>query len=209
MGLFSILAARLCGRYGRVFSVEPNPRALAYLRRGIGANDIGGRVIVIPKALSSRAGSDVLVVPEYASGCARIASGAEHAPAARYDRGEYGEHYTVNVATDTLDACIPRYLFFRAVKIDVEGHEEDVLAGAREFLRERRTDFIVIEIGTERASLIDALEQVAAYGYEPCVIDLFGGLQPCRTVEEAIRKHRGPNIVMRRRDAPMAARQAT
>lgn len=209
IGMFSILAARLCGRYGRVFSVEPNPHALAYLRKGIGANDIRDRIIIIPKAMSSHHGTEVLVVPEYSLGGAYVASNTDRAPVAGYDREEYGKNYTVNITMETLDTCIPEYLFFRAMKIDVEGHEENVLAGAKKFLSERRTDFIVIEIGTERASLIDALEQVAAYGYEPCVIDLFGGLQPCRTVEEAIRKHRGPNIVMRRRDTPMAARQAT
>jgi len=61
-GLYTLLAAKKVGSQGMVLSFEPNPLNLIFLRRNIILNKLNN-VIIIPKALSDKAGKVTLYYP--------------------------------------------------------------------------------------------------------------------------------------------------
>jgi FkbM family methyltransferase len=126
VGFFTLLASKLAGESGTVVSFEPVPRNLAYLERHVRANKLKN-VRVLPIAVSSRAGR------------ARFATASNPAMGGLVDNGE------LEVQTDSLDGLvasgqIPAPAF---MKIDVEGAELDVLAGAAETLRSARPTILL------------------------------------------------------------------
>jgi FkbM family methyltransferase len=123
IGVYTVAAAR---RGALVTSFEPNPATAALLRRTVALNGVGDRVTVREVALASSPGDRMLV-----------SSGGVANVAARLDRG--GD---VRVRAEILDAA------YDVVKIDVEGAELDVLAGAAPVLADpaRRPHTIVLEL---------------------------------------------------------------
>lgn len=130
VGFFTLLAAKLAGPRGAVYAFEPFPRNLDYLNRHVAANALAN-VHVLPVALSSQAGT------------AFFSAGANPASGQLSDRGE------VEVRTETLDALVasgrvapPQFL-----KIDVEGGEAAVLAGAAAVLERHRPAILLSSHG--------------------------------------------------------------
>jgi len=116
-GFFSLFAAKLgCA----VYAFEPLPENLANLRKHIALN--GANVEVWDVALSS------------SSGVARFTTDAHPAMGRLEDRGE------LEVRTETLDRLVASGQIPppRAMKIDVEGAEHDVLTGAAAVLARHR-----------------------------------------------------------------------
>ena len=131
VGFFTLLAARLAGRSGRVYSFEPVPRNLQYLRKHVEAN-AASTVTVMDIALSSRKGT------------ARFASA--HNPSI----GRLDASGDVEVRTETIDDLvssgqIPPPAF---VKMDVEGAEHDVLTGAVSVLQKHKPVILLSTHGT-------------------------------------------------------------
>jgi FkbM family methyltransferase len=114
VGFFTLLAARLVGEGGHVYAFEPLPRNLDFLRRHVALNKLTN-VTILPVAVAATAG-----VLKFAEGAnpsmgGLSATGALEVP---------------TVALDELQHRPPRFM-----KIDVEGAESDVLAGATKTLR--------------------------------------------------------------------------
>jgi FkbM family methyltransferase len=120
VGFFTLLAARVVGRRGAVYAFEPLPHNLQYLRAHIAAN--GAAVHVLPVALSS------------SSGVARFATATSAAMGYLADGGD------LEVRTETVDELVSsgRILPPRFMKVDVEGAEHEVLAGASATLTRAR-----------------------------------------------------------------------
>ena len=122
IGLSTILLARLAER---VIAFEPSPPNVAFLRRNLALNGIGN-VEVIAAAASSEPGSLRFHVAQFGAGSHVVTPGhvlgdaipAVDVPAVRLD-----------------DAALPPIAF---IKIDAEGYEPDVLAGARRMLARDR-----------------------------------------------------------------------
>jgi FkbM family methyltransferase len=121
VGLYAIPSARAADATGAVFAFEPVPRNLTYLRRHVALNHLHN-VHVIDAAVSDRPGE------------VRMGPGASPSEAAMSEDGPWV------VRAVPLDA-------WRAetntpapglIKIDVEGHEHRVLAGAIETLKRAR-----------------------------------------------------------------------
>lgn len=122
IGLSTILLARLAER---VIAFEPSPPNAAFLHRNLVLNGIGN-VEVIEAAASSEAGTLRFHVAQFGAGSHVVASG--HIAGTSIS--------AVSVPAVTLDqADLPPIGF---IKIDAEGHEPDVLAGARRLLARDR-----------------------------------------------------------------------
>ena len=118
IGLSTILLARMAER---VIAFEPSPPNVAFLRRNLKRNGITN-VEVHAVAASSEPGTLRFHVAQFGAG--------SHVVAAGHVSGNTIS--TVDVPAVTLDETdLPPIAF---IKIDAEGHEPDVLAGARQLL---------------------------------------------------------------------------
>src|SRR6185437_10919084 len=158
-GYFTALASRSVGPGGQVLAYEPSAQACDQLRAMVARNRMA-QVEVIPVALTSRPGHVDLYVSS--------ASG-NHTPTLVPNAGGTA----TPVEARTLDTEFLRLGFSRidVLKIDVEGYEGHVLAGASGLLAQGRIQYILCEFspawlaaaGTSCAELSERLE---SFGYE-------------------------------------------
>lgn len=136
-GLVSLTAAGLVGPSGVVHAFEPQPELSEAVRRSATLNGFA-HVHVHAIALSSQDGTFDLYVPADNSGSASLTRG---------DGALNSSSGPVVVEVRQTS----RYLAgldlppVRLMKIDVEGHEEDVLQGGDEFLRATPPETILFE----------------------------------------------------------------
>lgn len=122
IGLSTILLARMTER---VIAFEPSSPNVAFLHRNLERNGIAN-VEVRAAAASSEPGTLRFHVAQFGAGSHVVAAG--HVSGSTIP--------TVDVPAVTLDATdLPPVAF---IKIDAEGHEPDVLAGARRLLARDR-----------------------------------------------------------------------
>jgi FkbM family methyltransferase len=116
VGQYSLLAARLCGASGRVLALEPNPAIFQSLRRNLELNCPHPVVPLLMAAGSRDAPVAMLEPPPTQLGTSKMAG----ATAGDYWSGGY------RLATILRELVLSRC---DVVKIDVEGHEDEVLEG--------------------------------------------------------------------------------
>jgi FkbM family methyltransferase len=159
-GDFALFAAALAGPDGRVICFEPHPENAGWIRKSVELNGFGN-LQVEELALSDSDGEAELNIGGK--------SGQHSFEARRHDRGSVSvrtvslDHYLASAGIDHVDA----------IKIDVEGAEDLVVAGAAETLaRDRPVLFLdVHDIGEERlAGLTGTLQDL---GYS--ISELEGG----------------------------------
>ena len=125
-------ALRLAALVPRVQAFEPHPRLAYVLRRAM-----PHRVEVHSIAISDTCGRAVLTVPYFMRPTEGMASLSEHS-------GLFAEARSlmrIRVERTTLDTLADRDIGF--VKIDVEGHEMQVLRGADSLIQRQRPTFLV------------------------------------------------------------------
>jgi FkbM family methyltransferase len=136
IGLFSLLAARIVGPSGRVFSFEPDAEAAARLRRNIARNGFSA-VTVVEAGIWSSSGS----VNFLAAGSASPDHGT-------------GRFVAVGGGMGTPTRCVALDDFIEgapppdAIKCDVEGAEVEVFRGAEKLLQGRRP-WILCEMNSQ------------------------------------------------------------
>ncbi|MGK7871304.1 FkbM family methyltransferase [Falsiroseomonas sp. E2-1-a20] len=142
-----------------VHAFEPNPKIFRLLCRGAGDGVTAHRV-----ALSDRSGTSALMVPRGSRGYSN--QGASLNPEKIGDTA----HRCLSVETRPLDDYDFGAVGF--IKIDVEGHEMAVLAGAARTLRRFRPN-LVVEIEEKHAHrpIAELLGAVCSYGYEAFALD--------------------------------------
>ena len=144
IGYVTAMLARWVGSAGQVFSFEPVPETYDLLRHNITSLRLA-QVKLFNCALSAEDGEAVMSVPLYEAGYenpyeARIVGGG--GPAAKDGR-------RVSVAVRQLDSALKDVgepITF--LKIDVEGHELELLRGANTLI-EKWHPAMVIEIGED------------------------------------------------------------
>jgi FkbM family methyltransferase len=166
VGLHALAWARRFER-ATVIAIEPG-RAAGTLRRNVVRNELGERITVIECALSDREGEGELYVA------------ADDAYTALSDTRRHPILATTRVELRTLDSiaaglAVPLGL----VKIDVEGHEDAVIAGGRACLA-RDKPVLFVEIYGGVASNRDpeaTIARIRAIGYDAFVAGA-AGLEP-------------------------------
>lgn len=116
VGQYSLLAARLCGEAGRVLALEPNPVIFQSLRRNLGLNRLPQVVPLLFAAGARDTPVAMLEPPPTQLGTSKMAGAAG---------GDYwsGAYRLASILRELgLHRC-------DVVKIDVEGHEDEVLEG--------------------------------------------------------------------------------
>jgi FkbM family methyltransferase len=134
VGYFSFLSAARVGPSGRVLAVEPSPQAHAALRRAVDDNRLS-QVRVVNAALGRSPGATGLFVPPAALG--------NHAPSMIPTDG----WEAVRVPVVRLDDLLTEHNLPQVdlLKIDVEGYELEVLAGAETAFRAGRVRAVLCE----------------------------------------------------------------
>ncbi|MSP00789.1 MAG: FkbM family methyltransferase [Acetobacteraceae bacterium] len=177
-GRLTLPLAALPGTH--VIAFEPLPPAFARLRQAV--SGLGGRVTPRPEALSDRAGSVTLTVPRV-GGVAQEewASIAKDYTGIMRDDPRVEAIDTWIVPSVTLDSL--GLTGVTAIKIDVEGAEEEVLRGALNLLRLCRP-VLSVEIeerhraGSTRA-IPDLLRPLGYTGY----FEFYGDWRPIETLD--------------------------
>lgn len=144
-GYYTVLSAVLTGSAGRVWAFEPDPVNARFLREHVRINGLAN-VTLEQAAVSDR------------NGVAHFAHGGGSGT------GHLDEQGALEVPTVRLDDFCERHgIAPRAIKIDVEGAELGVLAGAAETLRSHRP---VLFLSTHGADVhARCMEQLRAAGY--------------------------------------------
>lgn len=162
IGYYVVLAASRVGPSGRVLAFEPSPWACQRLRHTVAENGLDATVSVHPHAVGDRAGTATLFMP------GRVGN---HTPSIL---GGEADAEPIDVPLTTLDDALRTHGIDRVdlLKIDVEGFEPNVLAGARQALRSRSIKAILCELNRgwlgRNGTTVEALyDDIIAYGFQP------------------------------------------
>ena len=188
-GYYTLFAARRVGQAGKVVAVEPSTRERINLRRNLLRNCIDN-VHVVPAALGAAAGDADL----------RLAQGAHsgHNTLGKFAHDDVKAANLERVTVKTLDTVAAELDLERIdfVKIDVEGAEASVIAGARSVLTLMRP-VMLLEIndgalcaqGVSAEAFLVSLR--AEFGYEVLVFSAVTGLLETLAEGDVL----SPNIV--------------
>jgi FkbM family methyltransferase len=164
-GVHSLTAATLLPHQVSVLAIEAHPENSTRLRSWIERNQLGADVEVIANAISDREGAARMQV-----------NGSSMGHSLRAHKSELGVARTIDVGMTTLDQLLMKHTHLRwrrvILKIDVEGHELEVLSGARKLLSSGDVAAIIWENGAfyertvqdERSGAI--VELLNTHGFE-------------------------------------------
>lgn len=166
LGYFTLLMAELVGPSGRVHAFEPNPRMVDRLTRSLDVNGFLSRVSVHQVALGAADGEKLaLVVPPHEPKNAYLELHGAAAPEG-----------SAVIETLRLDSR-PDWSAIEFAKIDVEGAEELVWAGAAGLLGGNRLRTVILEFTPGRYGDAGAfLDRVLAPGFALKVISPTRGI---------------------------------
>lgn len=186
IGQYSLLAAKLLGRSGRVIAFEPNPDVLRLLRHHIEINDFDN-IEVIPCAVSDVDGES-LFYPSPLKGNTGMGS-LIPGNAAPDSHEKINRLDPIRVETVRLDQVLESRNISRLsfVKVDVEGFELAVLRGLGSYLERRRIRALMVEIwpdkyrhdGYSANAIMDYME---SFGYQALEADWRGRLHVVKGV---------------------------
>jgi FkbM family methyltransferase len=152
VGYYTLLAAVLAGPRGKIFAFEPNPRNLKYLQEHVTMNHLTN-IVIIEAAVADKAGSAFFDSGSH-SCCGRLAA--------------QGAIRVNTVALDDLVAAgelpVPNFM-----KIDVEGAEDLVLAGASSLIENHHPIIFLATHGADKHQ--QCCQWLRSRGYTLSAID--------------------------------------
>ncbi len=157
IGQMTSIMARRVGSEGRVLSFEPHPQVFQELAANVAAwrtDPSVGKIETYEMGLSKEAGVAALhTTSEFAQN--RGTASLEVSNDKNIDEG-----VTHSISIERLENVVPSHSNVGVMKLDVEGHEIDLLQGAFRLLKEKRIRDIVFEEHNSYPSPVtDYLEQ--------------------------------------------------
>ena len=149
-GDFALLAAGILGDRGRVLAIEPEPENCRWIARSVAANGFGS-VELLQAAVSDRTGEATLHLSDRSGWHTLIAGHADR------------DRRRIMVRTLTLDDLVAEVPKIDLIKIDVEGAEESVVAGAgRTLARHRPTVLLDLHpsLGVDTEAIAASFERM-------------------------------------------------
>jgi FkbM family methyltransferase len=163
VGFYTLLAATLVGKSGKVFAFEPLPRNIRFLERHLKMNAVHNAT-VLRAAVSDR------------TGAATFQKGKSHSMGHLTDRSDEDGIAVELVSLDDLIfkgiLPLPDYM-----KIDVEGAELSVLKGAQHLLTAGRPTIFLATHGSEVHS--QCLSLLRSLGYDCQPVDASKDITSC------------------------------
>ena len=152
IGLFSIIAAQVTGKLGKVYAFEPAPNTYALLQKTIVINHEEQVIETFQKAVGKENGKITFFVSK------NQADNSNSLVNYKEDRTLHG----IDVAVTTIDNFVKEKNITRLdfIKIDVEGAEFDTLQGAAETLKNLKPVCIVAIHPEPIAAKGDKLEDI-------------------------------------------------
>ena len=139
IGFNAFIEASVLGERANIYAVEPDPRNIELLRRGIKANGFEDRIKVVQSAFGSEKGEATLN-RSTKSNCSRVGGNPEF--------GTTSESITVDV--QSVDGFLDDYEIeptdVNVVRMDVEGYESKILEGMSNLLKTDSDLVLFIEI---------------------------------------------------------------
>lgn len=178
LGLYSVLLSRLCGPTGHVWAFEPVPDTYWRLRETLALNRCEN-VTPVEAAICEKSGTARmnLFAPQFAE-WNTLGMPSMRAP----DGTLLSPSQSVDVRGRTLDDFCDSQRIERInfLKVDAEGFELAVFAGARRLLRDRRVDYVCFEISKDPlkgagVESRDVFKALGAYGYAAYRFDSVNG----------------------------------
>ena len=162
VGMYSVFAARTRG--ARVFAFEPESQNYAILNRNIHMNGLAGLVSAYCAALSDRPGFSQLHLSTLEPG------GSCHSYGAPLDHNNQptGSRFAQGCIATTVDDVVAAEAMPvpAHVKIDVDGLEHKVIAGAAKTLADQRVRSVLIEINTALDEHWEIVDAMLALGFD-------------------------------------------
>ncbi len=162
IGFHAVLMGRVVGSAGRVLSFEPLPELRVRLEGNLARNRLG-HVTARPEAVSDQQGTLTLYVPV----------DSDNQGLASLERSG-GNNRELRVPTITLDEVVAPDMNVALMKVDVEGAEPRVFAGAARLLSRADAPSIMFE-AHDAPPLVSQLE---AFGFQVHAMGLRRG-RPC------------------------------
>ena len=154
IGFFSLLAARLVGKEGRVIAFEADPQAAERLRENVAQNDFSSSVTVEEKAVWKETTTISFVRADPNSSPDRGLGHVDLSPTA----GNALPVRAVSLDDFVSNAPAPDFL-----KCDVEGAEVEVFFGARRLLSQKQPGILCELHGRENRRILE--EEFSRFGY--------------------------------------------
>lgn len=160
LGYFSLKFARQIRSRGKIYSFEPHPFVSELLRRSVFLNGFNDVIVVHRFGLSDRAGNANFAYPTGHVGGGGIVE----------DQAE-----AIQLEIKVADEVFPPDFIANIVKIDVEGHEYNVLLGMKGII-ERSPDIVIL---FEKLSINAGNENSLISFFKEVEMDLYAVMPNC------------------------------
>lgn len=160
----------MAGAFGcQVYSFELQRRCIDLAQMAINKNNFSELINIVHRPISSK-NSESITIPfpsaEYCDG------GFTFSGQKQEERTHSKVHRSVNrtFSTVSLNSFVARSTFIDLLKIDVEGHETEVLIGALKIFKEHRIGAAVVELSepycyNNVTELLETYRQILSFGY--------------------------------------------